>query len=252
MHDPMMAPAKHADAKKAGDAPKPSAPSSRRLRARLRRLARDCWWTWNEQAQRPFAALDPERWEWSRHSPLSVLRAIDDAALRARAAEPEFMELVDAAERSRREALDRACWFESTHPTPKLSIAYFCSEFALHESMPQYAGGLGILAGDHVKGASDLGVPLVGVGLLYHEGYYHQEIRADGTTRVAVPPIDLAELPLRRTGVEIDCPLGRRTVRLRVWRVRVGRTRLYLLDSDLRANRPRDRALTHGLYRGKP
>ncbi len=227
-------------------------PSPRRMRARLRRLARDLWWTWNEEGQRPFAALDPERWEWSRHAPLAVLGAMDDESLRLRCEEPDFVELVDAAERKRRAAIDAPSWYERTHGKGNLRVAYFCSEFGLHESMPQYAGGLGILAGDHLKSCADLGIPLVGVGLLYQEGYFRQEIRADGTTRVRQIPIDRGAFPLRRTGVEIDCPLGRRSVRVRVWALRLARSRIYLLDTDLRENRPRDRALTAGLYRGKP
>jgi len=223
-----------------------------RLRARLRRLARDLWWSWNECAQRPFAALDPEAWDATRHDPLAVLAGVDDETLRLRGEEPDFMAMVEFAERTRRESLQAPSWFDAKHGAKSLRVAYFCSEFALHESLPQYAGGLGVLAGDHLKSASDLGVPVIGVGLLYREGYYRQEVRADGTTRVRFLRLDARCLPLRDTGVEVDCPLGRRTVRLRVWRLRLGRTRIYLLDANLRANRPRDRALTRGLYRGDP
>lgn len=240
-------------------APAPPIPSRsaelhppRRICSRLRRLARDLWWSWNEVAQRPFAALSPELWRATRHDPMAVLSSIGDDLLRIRASEPAFVELVERAERARREALDAPSWFERHHPGSSLRVAYFCSEFALHESLPIYAGGLGVLAGDHLKSASDLGVPIVGVTLLYREGYYRQEIREDGSTRVRSIRLDPRRLPLRDTGVRVDCPLGRRTVRLRVWRLRLGRSRICLLDPDLECNRDKDRDLGLKLYQGDP
>lgn len=224
-----------------------------RARRRLRRLARDARWTWDEALRRPFMALDPETWEAQRQNPLAVLARIDRGVLADRLAEPDFAALVDAADARRRAMRSRDSWYRAAHPeSASLRVAYFCSEFALHESMPQYAGGLGVLAGDHLKSAADLGIPVIGVGLLYGEGYYRQEFRADGSTRVLYPPVDRSLLPLRATGVDIDCPIGGGTVRARVWWIRLGRTRLYLLDADRRVNRPRDRALTRGLYRGDP
>lgn len=221
--------------------------------ARLKRLSRDLWWTWNDVAQRPFRALDPERWEAFRHNPVALLKALEPGVLEARFQDPEFRVLLDAAEAARQSVKDESTWFESRHPSARgLRVAYFCSEFALHESMPQYAGGLGVLAGDHLRSASDLGVPIVGMGLLYRHGYYSQQLRRDGSTRVVYPRYDFLEWPIKDTGVEVDCPIDGRTVRARIWRVRLGRGRLYLLDTDLAHNRAKDRLLTQGLYKGEP
>src|SRR5262245_9496502 len=129
-------------------------------------------------------------------------------------------------------------------------VAYFCAEFAVHESLPQYSGGLGVLAGDHLKSASDLGVPLVGVGLLYRCGFYTQQLNPDGSTRVIYPTVDFAQLPIENTGRTIDVPMAARKVRARIWRQVVGRTNVYLLDTDFPANSPADRALTRHLYGG--
>ena len=152
----------------------------------LETVASDCWFSWNEVAQRPFAALSPVLWESTKHSPSGVLAAIDPAVLEAKLADERFRALVSAAADARRAYHETASWHEEQHAsdTPGMRIAYFSSEFAIHESMQQYAGGLGVLAGDHLKSASDLGIPLVGVGLLYRQGYYLQELRGDGTTRV--------------------------------------------------------------------
>lgn len=237
----------------ANASPVPSRRAVERARRRLRRLSRDLRWTWDHELVRPFIALDPERWEAGARSPLAVLAQLNQVALAERLSDPDFASLLEAADARRCAMRSNPHWFESAHPAASdLRVAYFCSEFALHESMPQYAGGLGVLAGDHLKSAADLGVPVIGVGLLYGEGYYRQEFRADGSTRVLYPPVDRSLLPLRATGVDFDCPIGRDLVRVRVWQLRLGTTRLYLLDADRRANRARDRALTRGLYRGDP
>ncbi|MEO0652131.1 MAG: alpha-glucan family phosphorylase, partial [Planctomycetota bacterium] len=131
-------------------------------------------------------------------------------------------------------------------------IAYFCSEYAIHESLQQYSGGLGVLAGDHLKSASDLGVPLCAVGLLYQHGYYIQEFEPDGSTRVLYPRYDFAELPIEDTGVDVTVPVGRRKVKCRIWKQQVGRVPIYLLDADRKGNKPEDRELTEGLYKGEP
>ncbi|MFM7135175.1 MAG: alpha-glucan family phosphorylase, partial [Planctomycetota bacterium] len=130
--------------------------------------------------------------------------------------------------------------------------ADFCSEYALHESVQQYAGGLGVLAGDHLKSASDLGVPLVAIGLYYRHGYYVQQFAEDGSTKVLYPVYPRATMPIAETGVTIECPVGDSTVRAKVLRMDVGRTRVFLLDADLPENAPEDRQLTEGLYKGEP
>ena len=220
----------------------------------LRTLAFDCWFSWNEIGQRPFSTLSPVLWEATKHSPAGVLAEIDPAVLEAKLSDESFRRLVSDAADARRAYYETASWFEEKHGSDceGLKIAYFSSEFAIHESMQQYAGGLGVLAGDHLKSASDLGIPLVGVGLLYRQGYYLQELRGDGSTRVLHPSYDFARWPLIDTRVAIDCPIGGKSVRAKVWKLQVGRVPLYLLDADLPENRRRDRVLTQALYQGDP
>lgn len=224
------------------------------VRERLRDLAMNTWWCWNEIGQRPFAALDPVLWESTNHSPLLVLDRVDEARLAAAAQDESFLTALEDARVARVAYLERRSWFGRTSKQREkdLRVAYISSEFAIHESMQQYAGGLGVLAGDHVKSASDLGIPLVGVGLLYRHGYYIQEFDEEGQTRVLYPRYDFRLMPIEETGVRIRVPIGPREVEARVWKLTVGRTCLYLLDADLAANAPEDRALTEGLYKGEP
>lgn len=222
------------------------------LLRRLKTLALNLQWTWNPQTQRLFAALDPALWEAVNHNPQRVLAGLSAGELASFAADPGFCELLSRCERELAAYLGGKSWFERTArgTDRRLRVAYFCSEFAIHESMPQYAGGLGVLAGDHLKSASDLGVPLVGVGLLYRHGYYEQRLRPDGSTAVVYPHYDYAAWPLEDTGRVVAVALGRRSVHLKIWKLQVGRTALYLLDADIPANQARERALTHYLYGG--
>lgn len=211
-------------------------------------------WAWNHEMQRVFAMLDPHLWEATNHSPREVLRRVHPARLEACASDPDFQRLfVEVACKTTNDYFERRTWFERKFGKKhkKLRVAYFCSEFAIHESMQQYSGGLGVLAGDHVKSAWDLGVPLVGVGLLYRHGYYVQELRADGTTRVLYPQYDFTDMPISDMGIEIECPLGKKLVRARVWGLAVGRVPLYLLDADLPGEPNAHRQLTEGLYKGE-
>jgi len=218
----------------------------------LKELGEDCWFSWNEMGQRPFAAISPTLWESTKHSPTGVLAAVDPGVLEAKLADERFRRLVQDAADARRAYYETASWFEETQSADVqgMRVAYFSSEFAIHESMQQYAGGLGVLAGDHLKSASDLGIPLVGVGLLYRQGYYLQELRSDGSTNVLHPSYDFERFPVVDTRVRIDCPVGGRIVRAKVWKLQVGRVPLYLLDSDIPENRKRDRVLTRALYQG--
>ncbi|MEM9382416.1 MAG: alpha-glucan family phosphorylase [Planctomycetota bacterium] len=224
------------------------------LAKRLERLAFDLRWTWCPTTQAAFAAVDPLLWEATQHAPLELLRRVPAARFSSCAEDESFLALVDAAEEASRAYYETETWFERevASRAPKLRVAYFCSEFAIHESLQQYSGGLGVLAGDHVKSASDLGVPFVGVGLLYRHGYYVQELRADGSTRVLYPEVEFTELPIKDTGKEILCPLGTREIRAKVWKQQVGRVPLYLLDADLDGEPPKHRELTQGLYKGDP
>ncbi|MDG2422585.1 MAG: alpha-glucan family phosphorylase [Phycisphaerales bacterium] len=224
----------------------------RAIRHRLKALSKDLWWSWNEIGRRPFAMLDPELWEAVRYSPFRLLQKLDSNIYTSRLAEPSFREVAARAINAHHEYHNRRSWHEanSDPSDPPLRIAYFCSEYAIHESLPQYAGGLGVLAGDHLKSASDLGLPLIAVGLLYQHGYYKQEFRDDGSTRVIYPSFDADAMPLEDTGVRLDCPIGDRTVRVRIWSMSMGRVPLYLLDANLPGNRVEDRALTASLYQG--
>jgi starch phosphorylase len=227
---------------------------AKEMRRDLLKIANDLWWSWNEIAQRPFAALDPIVWEASNHDPLAVLRQVDEPVFAARCADADFCALVKAAHDAHRAYHGTVPWFEQQAfaDAKGLHIAYFCSEFAIHESLQQYSGGLGVLAGDHLKSASDLGIPLTAVGLLYQQGYYLQQLRADGTTRVIEPRWDPRRMPLEDTGVDIRVPIGDRKVEVRLWTMRVGRVKAVLMDTDRKANRPKDRRLTEGLYKGEP
>ena len=232
----------------------PAPISSSEAQAQLRSLAMNLWWTWNEIAQRPFAALDPVLWNASKHSPLSVLASAGPATLAAACEEPGFRLALADARAALAAELARQTWWaqDCAKANPNTCVAYFCSEFALHESIQQYSGGLGVLAGDHLKSASDLGVPLVGVGLYYRHGYYIQQFADDGATKVLYPVYDRNTMPISDTGIAIECPIGGRKVKARVLRMDVGRTRVFLLDADLAENAPEDRLLTEGLYKGEP
>lgn len=228
--------------------------SAAKIRERLREIASNLWWAWHEVGQRPFAALDPVLWESTNRNPLVLLDRVDDARVQAAGHDEGFRAALEDAQVAMVAYLERRPWFARTAKARErtLKVAYFCSEFAIHESLQQYSGGLGVLAGDHVKSASDLGIPLVGVGLLYRHGYYIQEFDDEGHTRVLYPRYDFRLMPVVETGVRIRCPIGGREVEARVWRQTVGRVPLYLLDADLPANAPEDRELTEGLYKGEP
>jgi glycogen phosphorylase len=222
----------------------------------LAELAYNLWWTWTPHAQALFSRMDSG--VWSRHrNPIPVLRALTTARWAELTADEDFM--VDAARvvdefRTYVEDTDHAWYTQSPDRSLPGPIAYFCAEFGFHESMQIYSGGLGILAGDHCKSASDAALPFVGVGLLYRRGYFRQQIDADGHQEHAQPDLDPAMLPLRRARgrdgapVEVSVEIGERTVRAAVWVAQVGRAPILLLDTDVPANDPADRPITHILY----
>ncbi|HUF26996.1 MAG TPA: alpha-glucan family phosphorylase [Gemmatimonadaceae bacterium] len=219
----------------------------------LRSLALDLRWTWSHGADGLWRALAPELWR-ETENPWLVLQQVSSARLAAMAADASFVRELAGLEDDRRKHLAASGWY-STIPDPRpRGIAYFCMEFGLAEALPLYAGGLGVLAGDYLKAASDLGVPAVGVGLLYQEGYFRQMLDTDGKQRETYPFTDPISLPLRPVRgadgawlhVTIDFP--GRALRLRVWRAEVGRVPLYLLDSNTPTNSPVDRGITGRLY----
>ncbi len=227
-----------------------------RLR-RLPELAGDLWWTWNVQARDVFRRLDYPLWRQTAHNPVAMLTLISQEVLNAAARDEEFLALYGAAI----DALDAAqspkdTWWHRRHPDAQGPIAYFSAEFALHQSLPIYAGGLGVLAGDHCKEAGDLGIPLIGVGFMYPQGYFHQSVSPEGWQQESYERLSWARAPVEpaRTADGKPCviavPLGNRSVLVTVWRVRLGRVKLFLLDTDLEENAPWDRELSARLYGG--
>lgn len=227
---------------------------SRTITLRLHTLAQNLWWSWNSDAQRLFASLDPRQFAATHQNPVLTLQRLTPERLGDLAADADFLARLAAVEKHLADYLKTRPWYDRAAKggDRKMLVAYFCSEFAVHECMNQYAGGLGVLAGDHIKSVSDLGIPLVGVGLLYRSGYYQHSFRPDGSTRVFYPSFDYGQLPLIDTGLTVDVPLARRTVRCRIWEQRVGRARIILLDSDVKQNKPADRRITDQLYGGEP
>ncbi len=222
---------------------------------RLGELSYNLWWVWNPTAQRLFNRIDNNLWEQVNHNPIRYLREISRPVLNAAAQNPIYLELYDRVFADFDAYLNRKdTWFATAHPQQQNQIAYFSMEFGLHETLPIYSGGLGVLSGDHLKETSDLGMPLVGIGLLYTEGYFSQRISEDGWQEAINNPLDFANLPLlpvlkddgTELTIQVDFPDG--PVLARIWEVRVGRTPLYLLDTNLDANNPMVRQLTTRLY----
>ena len=228
------------------------------VQERLWALARNMWWSWDHDAGSLFKDLDPQRWTQLHHSPVALLNEFPLAKLEARATELGLHSRINYAYRRLRE------YQESEHtwgarragvlrPRP---VAYFSAEFGIHESLPIYSGGLGVLAGDHIKSASDLGIPLVGVGLFYGQGYFRQRLDRDAWQREEYIKNDVSQLAMetaigkngRPVMVQVDTRHG--VIRAKVWRVKVGRCDLILLDSDVEGNAPEDRELTSRLYGG--
>ena len=230
------------------------APSQERLWS----LARNLWSSWDHDSTGLFRDLDPVRWRQLNHNPISLLSEIPLAGIERRAAELVLHSRINYAYRRQREYLEADRTWGARHagvlrPRP---VAYFSAEFGLHESIPIYSGGLGILAGDHIKSASDLDIPLVGVGLFYGQGYFRQHLDRDGWQREEYIRTDVNQLPMESAiganGEPVTVQIETRTgfIRARVWRVKVGRCDLLLLDSNVEGNDPEDRELTSRLYGG--
>src|SRR5207237_1953643 len=224
----------------------------------LAAVAANLSWSWNRNARALFRMLDAALWRRTQHNPIELLRRVDPARLAACAADPAFLRLYDAvAAAVAQDGTSAGTWFATSYPeSVQRPIAYFCAEFGLHASVPIYSGGLGVLAGDQCKAASDLGVPLVGVGLFYTKGYSDQRLRLDGWQEDADERFDVSLTPLERVlgpggaPAVITVPTGGRAVGVGAWRVMVGRVPVYLLDTDLEQNDPADRELAHRLYGG--
>jgi starch phosphorylase len=222
----------------------------------LAELALNLRWSWNRSSSELWGRLDPELWERTEN-PWVILQTVSREKLRAAAADPAFRQRVDALVREMHEAAERPTWFDKAFPhSPLTAAAYFSMEYMLSEALPVYSGGLGNVAGDQLKAASDLGVPVVGVGLLYQQGYFRQEIDASGAQQAVYPFNDPGQLPItplrEANGEWLRFTLAFPGLKLwlRTWQVQVGRAKLYLLDSNDPANTPTYRGITSELYGG--
>lgn len=226
--------------------------------SRLGELAYNLWWSWQPEASSLFQNLDRALWELTQHNPVKVLRQISAAKLEAAATDPAFLRRYDGVMK----AFDRCLhaggtWFTEKYPhLAGRPIAYFSAEFGVHNSLPIYSGGLGILAGDHCKEANDLGLPLVGVGFIYPQGYFHQRISPEGRQEAYYERLDYSTAPIEpvitrdsKHGL-LKLPLNGRSIHVAAWRVRLGSVSLYLMDTDVEENEPWDRELTARLYGG--
>jgi len=226
----------------------------------LASLAMNISWSWSRSARSLFASIDEPLWHFTRHNPMMVLRRVHPERLSAVARDPQFLELYDRLMRKAdRERTSQGTWVAHHHPElVDRPIAYFCAEFGLHNSVPIYSGGLGVLAGDHCKAASDLGVPLVGVGLFYTKGYFDQHLRLDGWQEDSDEQFDPTSGPLEQVFGQGQKPwlavvnTHGRDIHVGAWRMMVGRVPVYFLDTNLEENDPEDRELASKLYAGGP
>jgi len=216
----------------------------------LSELANNVHWTWDRETQSLFARLDPVTWASSAHDPLRHLSMITSERWAEIAADPTLVADTAAAAERLRAAITEPRWFQGRVDSPLHLVAYFSPEFGLTETLPQYSGGLGVLAGDHLKATSDLGVPLVAIGLLYAEGYFRQSLNADGYQEERFPRLDPSGLALTDTGIQVDVELGDDTIAVHAWKVQVGRVPLYLLDTAVEGNSEAGWNVTNRLYGG--
>jgi starch phosphorylase len=221
-------------------------------------IARNLWWSWHPDAVELFMRIDRKLWHKTGHNPVRVLGSCPQQRLEELARDESYLSAIRRVQDALAEHMNRQGWFKKAHGAnaENACIAYFSAEFGISEALPVYSGGLGILAGDHLKSASELGVPLVGIGLLYRNGYFQQYLNADGWQQEFYPELDFTNLPIRplhndkgnQIIVSVDLP--GRALRIAVWEAKVGKTRLFLLDTNLPENQPEDRGITAQLYGG--
>jgi starch phosphorylase len=220
---------------------------------RLRELAYDLWWSWSPQASRLFAWIDPEHWR-RYHNPVQVLINVEPRQWERLLGDPEFRRHYDLVMKEFDDYRRAPRWFEQSGLSLPGPVAYLSTEFGVHESLGVYSGGLGILSGDHCKAASDLGVPMVAVGLLYRSGYFRQTVDPEGFQQHIYPDFDFARLPILPVqapgggALTIPVDLPGRIVQVRVWKAQVGSVPILLLDTDIPLNDPADRPITSILY----
>ena len=225
---------------------------------KLSEIANNLWWSWNTEFLRLFQRIDGDLWEISNKNPIKFLKHVSQERLENVAKDVNFLKEYDKIVEDFEGYMNsKSTWFTKKYPEEKDDlIAYFSAEYGLDQTIPIYSGGLGILSGDHLKSASDLGIPLVAVGLLYKNGYFNQKIDGDGNQQTEYNDIDLYDLPINPVKNDIGDDLviyvkfPKRRLYLKVWSIKVGRVTLYLLDSDIEKNNPEDRDVTLRLYGG--
>jgi starch phosphorylase len=224
----------------------------------LRQIALNLWWVWNQEARSLFADLDPALWDRTQHNPILLLQMIDQARLDAAARDEAYLARLGIAEQLLATYMrSESTWYRRSEAgSDEPLVAYFSAEFGVTECLSIFAGGLGVLAGDHLKSSSDLGLPLIGVGLLYQEGYFHQLLSESGWQQELYGQHDFEQLPLTRVladdgePLQVQIEMPGRLVFANVWRAQVGRIALYLLDTNSPSNQPDDRRITDKLYGG--
>ncbi|MCU1483595.1 MAG: alpha-glucan phosphorylase [Actinomycetia bacterium] len=214
-------------------------------------LAMNLRWAWDEGTRDLFRWVDPDAWEETRHDPVRLLGTVSNERLAELEADPAFRTYLTECSDNLARYLERPRWFQGKGESDLRSVAYFSPEFGIAEALPQYSGGLGVLAGDHLKAASDLGVPLVGVGLFYRHGYFRQSLNSDGWQQERYPELDPFGMALRPVDdVRITVDLAGSPLHARIWRADVGRIRLFMLDTDIEENDAAGRLVTDRLYGG--
>lgn len=220
-------------------------------------IAYDLWWSWNPQAIQLFRRIDSDQWEISGHNPVAMLGALQQERLDELQHDEGFLAQLDRLGHQLKEYKSSATWYSKSHgPVDQPRIVYLSAEYGLTECLPIYSGGLGLLAGDHMKSASELGIPLVGVGLLYQRGYFTQYLNADGWQQERYNDNDFFNMPIRHLigpegqPLKVTIEFPRRTVAAQVWDVRIGRVRVFLLDTNVPENSVADRQITAELYGG--
>ncbi len=223
----------------------------------LHEIAHNLWHAWNPEALTLFMRISRDTWEQCNHNPVLMLGRLDQEKLNELANDDSFMVHLDRVYEEYRRYMDNRSYYQLTLGLPEdFRVAYFSAEFGVNDSIPNYSGGLGVLAGDHIKSASDLNIPLVGVGLMYQQGYFRQYLTPDGWQQETYPENDFHNMPLKLVRTEdgepltVSVPLGDREIKVRVWLLSVGRVRCFMLDTNNLLNEDRDRLITDQLYGG--
>ena len=222
----------------------------------LMEIAYNLWWSWNRDALILFYRMDPELWERSHHNPIRMFGMLPDWRLNELVDDEVFIAHMNRVYESMTEYMNAVTWYKNEYGESDQNIAYFSAEFGIHESLRLYSGGLGILAGDHLKSASDTGLPLIGIGLCYKYGYFKQYLNLDGWQQESYTLNDFSIMPItlvkndKNVPVVVELEFPGRTLYMQIYKVVIGRISLYLLDTDVEQNIPEDRKITHQLYGG--